>query len=116
MDGAAGNDQTCRNEGVQPVRIKVKEYLVGSDKLPTEIAEYFQKNGTKNPYASAYDGKVLEMESIELEATKKGEVSSSARPVEANAAKGKYPSASPDITAAELFESCQRQIPKIYPK
>lgn len=55
------------DKGVQPVKIKVKEYThTYRDKLPKTISDYFEENGSQNPYASAYDSRVLELESIEL--------------------------------------------------
>ena len=55
------------DKGVQPVKIKVKEYThTYRDKLPKTISDYFEENGSQNSYASAYDSRVLELESIEL--------------------------------------------------
>lgn len=55
------------DKAVQPVKIKVKEYThTYRDKLPKTISDYFEENGSQNPYASAYDSRVLELESIEL--------------------------------------------------
>lgn len=54
------------DKGVQPVKVKIKEYLYTyRDKLPQHIASYFGKNGAQNPYSSVYDGRVLELDSIE---------------------------------------------------
>lgn len=51
--------------GIQPVKIKVKEYSVSGTQVPKNIQEYFNRNGSSDLYASAYDSRVLEIESIE---------------------------------------------------
>ena len=51
-------------QGIQPIKLKVKEYRIGKQRLPAMIQSYFDKNGAFEPYASAYDGRVLELESI----------------------------------------------------
>lgn len=79
------------NDGVQPVKLKVKEYQLGNQQIPQNIAEYFNTYGVPEQYASAYDNKVLALESIEKE-----EASSSVQPTLAakQTAQGEYPSAS----------------------
>ena len=54
--------------GVQPVKVKVKEYWVGESIPKREIQNFFDKNGVKDPYAYAYDERVLLLDSIEKEA------------------------------------------------
>lgn len=77
--------------GIQPVKLKVKEYQIGGQSIPQNIAEYFRQYGVPEQYASAYDNKVLALESIEKE-----EASSSVQPTLAakQTAQGEYPSAS----------------------
>ncbi len=79
------------NDGVQPVKLKVKEYQLGNQQIPQNIEEYFNTYGVPEQYASAYDNKVLSLESIEKE-----EASSSVQPTLAakQTAQGEYPSAS----------------------
>lgn len=79
------------NDGVQPVKLKVKEYQLGNQQIPQNIAEYFNTYGVPEQYASAYDNKVLTLESIEKE-----DASSSVQPTLAadQAAQGEHPSAS----------------------
>ncbi|MCI8387087.1 MAG: hypothetical protein HFE63_01300 [Clostridiales bacterium] len=57
--------------GIAPVKVKIKEYIIGAERLPTTISEYLDahKTGSKY-YSSVYDSRVLEVESI-----KKGSVS-----------------------------------------
>ena len=77
--------------GIQPVKLKVKEYQINGQSIPQNIAEYFRQYGVSEQYASAYDNKVLALESIEKE-----EASSSVQPTLAakQTAQGEYPSAS----------------------
>lgn len=51
--------------GIQPVKLKVKEYRnVGQD-IPEAVRAYFERNGTQEEYSRAYDSRVLSLESIE---------------------------------------------------
>lgn len=81
--------------GIQPVKLKVKEYQINGQSIPQNIAEYFRQYGVPEQYASAYDNKVLSLESIEKEG-----VSSSAAtmPFGVN-----DPSTSSYITVADLM-------------
>ena len=81
--------------GIQPVKLKVKEYQINGQSIPQNIAEYFRQYGVPEQYASAYDNKVLSLESIEKE-----DVSSSAAtmPFGVN-----DPSTSSYITVADLM-------------
>ena len=98
--------------GIQPVKLKIKEYTVGKQRLPQEIQQYFDVNGVQNPYASAYDGRVLELESIEKE-----EVSSSAMPTLAeSSAQGDYPSTSSNIRVADLYDLVNSEYQKYLPQ
>ena len=98
--------------GVQPVKLKVKEYQVGSQRLPQTIQNYFDQNGMQTPYASAYDGRVLELESIEKE-----EASSLALPTLAETtAQGEHPSASLSIKIADLLQLVNPEYQKYIPR
>ena len=77
--------------GIQPVKLKVKEYRnVGQD-IPEAVRAYFERNGTQEEYSRAYDSRVLSLESIEKE-----EPSSSAFTSTPNGAV-EYPSSSSTI-------------------
>jgi hypothetical protein len=92
------------DKGIQPVKIKVKEYkLVRGSQLPKEITEYFGENGIRDPYASMYDGKVLELDSIETVEKKPADAilnSVTAKSPSGEPASINYPS-SASVTAAE---------------
>ena len=99
-------------QGIQPVKLKVKEYIDDGRSLPQFIKQYFEKNGKQNPYASAYDGRVLELESIEKE-----EASSSVLTgTEINSVQGRYPSASSSIRVADLYDLVNSEYQKYCPK
>ena len=99
-------------QGIQPIKLKVKEYRIGKQRLPAMIQSYFDKNGAFEPYASAYDGRVLELESIEKE-----EVSSSALPtLVAEATQGEHPSTSSYIRVADLYDLVNSEYQKYLPQ
>ena len=99
-------------QGIQPIKLKVKEYRIGKQRLPAMIQSYFDKNGVFEPYASAYDGRVLELESIEKE-----EVSSSALPtLVAEATQGEHPSTSSYIRVADLYDLVNSEYQKYLPQ
>ena len=99
-------------QGIQPVKLKVKEYIDDGRSLPQFIKQYFEKNGKQNPYASAYDGRVLELESIEKE-----EASSSAlTSTELDSVRGEHPSASSDIRLADLYDLVNSEYQKYLPQ
>ena len=77
--------------GIQPVKLKVKEYEINNQRIPKNIYDYFKQYGVPEQYASTYDNKVLALESIEKE-----DASSSVPPTLAadQAAQGEHPSAS----------------------
>ena len=77
------------DKGVQPVKLKVKEYYIGAQDIPQNIQEYLGIGIPPETYASLYDGRVLVLESIEKE-----EASSSATTDAAQSAAVNYPSAS----------------------
>ena len=76
-------------EGIRPVKLKVKEYYIKGQSLPKEVSDYLKSRDPMETYASVYDGKVLVLESIEKE-----EASSSAQSTVGNPTADKYPSAS----------------------
>ena len=78
--------------GVQPVKIKVKEYDYKGQYLPKTIKDYFIRNGQQDEFASAYDGRVLMLESIEKE-----DASSSAATMPETSSGVNHPSASSQI-------------------
>ena len=72
-------------EGVQPVKLTVKEYNIMGQDIPQNIKDYLGSGIQPETYASVYDGKVLVLEGIEKEGS-----SSSAGSAELSA--GLYPS------------------------
>lgn len=98
--------------GVQPVKIKVKEYDYKGQYLPKTIKDYFIRNGQQDEFASAYDGRVLMLESIEKE-----DASSSAATMPETSSGVNHPSASSStVSIAELLglvndEGARKYIP-----
>lgn len=94
--------------GIQPVKLKVKEYQIGGQSIPQNIAEYFRQYGVPEQYASAYDNKVLALESIEKE-----DASSSiaTMPFGVN-----YPSTSSYITVSDLMGLVNGDAARYLPK
>lgn len=84
--------------GIQPVKIKVKEYRIGSSVPKQTIADYFAKEGVVDPYAYAYDERVLALESIEKE-----ELSSSATANTVQSPPLSHPSSSSTIRVQDLL-------------
>ena len=99
------------NSGVRPVRLKVKEYRMEGQDIPTNIKEYFSKHGESDPYASAYAGKVLVLEEI-----KKEEASSSASSTTEKSIADQYPSASSDISVRDLLALVNTEYQKYVPQ
>ena len=96
--------------GVQPVKLKVKEYRLRGQDLPNHVKRYFTENGVMNPFSVAYDARVLVMEGIEKE-----ELSSSALTDAANAAV-KHPSSSSFISIQDLMRLVNSEYQKYLPK
>ena len=76
-------------EGIRPVKLKVKEYYIKGQSLPKEVSDYLKSGDPMETYASVYDGKVLVLESIEKE-----EASSNVQSTAETTTADKYPSAS----------------------
>lgn len=95
--------------GIQPVKLKVKEYRnVGQD-IPEAVRAYFERNGTQEEYSRAYDSRVLSLESIEKE-----EPSSSAFTSTPNGAV-EYPSSSFTIRVHDLLRLVNSRYRKYVP-
>ena len=95
--------------GIQPVKLKVKEYRnVGQD-IPEAVRAYFERNGTQEEYSRAYDSRVLSLESIEKE-----EPSSSAFTSTPNGAV-EYPSSSSTIRVHDLLRLVNSRYRKYVP-
>ena len=94
-------------DGVQPVKLTVKEYIVDGQDLPKAVQEYIAGNGQKDTYAAVYDGKVLILEGIEKE------TSSSAASPPANAGLENHPSVS-KINVADLLNLVKGKTPNIF--
>lgn len=98
-------------KGVQPVKLKVKEYRIEGQPLPSSVEAFFGNGLQKATYASVYDGKVLVLESIEKE-----EASSSALSRTEISAPDKYPSASSTISIRELLGLVNSEAARYVPK
>lgn len=96
--------------GIQPVKIKVKEYRVGSSVPKQTIADYFAKKGVVDPYAYAYDERVLALESIEKE-----EPSSSATANTEQSPPLGHPSSSSFIRVQDLLRLVNSEFQKYVP-
>ena len=96
--------------GIQPVKIKVKEYRIGSSVPKQTIADYFTKEGIVDPYAYAYDERVLALESIEKE-----EPSSSATANTEQNPPLSHPSSSSTIRVQDLLRLVNSEYQKYVP-
>lgn len=86
-------------KGIQPVKLKVKEYEIVGQAIPETVQKYLLDVNDMVDYALLYDGRVLLIEDIEKE-----DVSSSAASTNANSAKAdNYPSTSSTIRIADLI-------------
>ena len=97
--------------GIQPVKIKVKEYRIGSSVPKQTIADYFAKEGVVDPYAYAYDERVLALESIEKE-----EPSSSATADTEQSPPLSHPSSSSTIRVQDLLHLVNSEYQKYVPE
>ena len=99
------------DSGVRPVRLKVKEYRMEGQDIPSNIKEYFLIHGESDPYASAYAGKVLVLEEINKE-----EASSSASSTTEKPIADQYPSASSEISVRDLLALVNMEYQKYIPQ
>ncbi len=94
------------DNGVQPVKLTVKEYSIKGQRLPKDIESYYGTGSDPTTYADIYDGKVLILESI-----KKEEPSGSATTDTAKNAAVSYPLGSldegPSGSAAAIVPTAQ---------
>lgn len=99
------------DNGVQPVKIKVKEYYIGKQNVPRVVQNYIDKAGGVDTYAITYDGRVLILDDIEKE-----DASSSARPATDFSVAETYPSAPSTVSVKELMELVNSDYQKYLPK
>ncbi len=99
--GAAMTDN-----GVQPVKLTVKEYSIKGQRLPKDIESYYGTGSDPTTYADIYDGKVLILESI-----KKEEPSGSATTDTAKNAAVSYPLGSLDESPSGSAGSAAAIVP-----
>ena len=97
--------------GIQPVKLKVKEYSFNGQYIPQTIANYFERYGAPKDYSSAYDNKVLALEDI-----KKEDASSSIATMPDDLSGVNYPSASSTIKVTELLGLVKGDSEKYVPK
>lgn len=103
------------DDSVRPVKITVKEYEYDYRNTPVKnILEYFERNGKENPYSSVYDGRVLELESVEEIKTEA--VSSSALRNSDYSARSKYPSTASTISIADFLPLVNSESKKYLPE
>ena len=99
------------DEGVVPVKIKVKEFRYTRQALPQNVQAWMDAHGETGQYASLYDSKVLVLEKIEKE-----EASSSAlAPAKTGNAGDRHPSASSFISIEELLNLVKGEAGKYIP-
>lgn len=103
------------DDSVRPVKITVKEYEYDYRNTPVKnILEYFERNGKENPYSSVYDGRILELESVEEIKTEA--VSSSALRNSDYSARSKYPSTASTISIADFLPLVNSESKKYLPE
>jgi|GEM_PF-1035110 len=85
-------------EGVQPVKLTVKEYSIEGQDLPATIQEYLGTGIQPETYASVYDGKVLVLEGIEKEGPSSSAITGAAPGAAVN-----YPSGPSEISVKDLL-------------
>lgn len=96
------------NDGVKPVKLKVKEYSYKAQQLPANVAEYFQNSG--GDYAGVYDTVVLAVEDIEKD------LPGSARPLTDKSASMQRPDKSSTIRVADLLNLVKGDTEKYIPQ
>ena len=71
-------------DGVQPVKLTVKEYSVDGQDIPRTIVDYKNRFHLGDTFASIYDGKVLVLEGIEKETSSSAASSTQEKPAPDN--------------------------------
>lgn len=99
------------DNGVVPVRLKIKEFAIEGQDIPATIKAYLKENGYSDEYASVYDGKVLVLEGIEKEAS-----SSALATDKENFAGDKYPLAPSEIRITDFLPLVNSEYQKYLPK
>ena len=97
-------------DGIQPVKITVKEYNVAGQSIPENVKSYLEQHKENDTYATVYDGKVLVVEGIEKEASGSARASQDVNP---NA--DTYPLAS-NISVAHLLDLVKGEDQKYIPQ
>ena len=97
--------------GIQPVKLTVKEYNIEKQAIPATIAKYLGDGLQPETYASVYDGKVLVLEGIEKESP------SSSAATDATAKAAVYhPSGLSEISVKDLLALVKGDALKYVPK
>ncbi len=94
--------------GIQPVKLKVKEYVVDGRSIPQVVKNYFEEYGGDRIYAKAYDSRVLVVEGIENEG-------SDSTVLAASQEADRYLPEPSRISVAELYELVNTQYPQYLP-
>lgn len=97
----------ARDNGIQPVKLKVKSFDYTGQQIPANIQEYFDNN--PEAYDALYDLAVLELDNIEED------LSGSAKSLTANAASIQGPDGSLTISVADLIRLVNNKYQKYIP-
>ena len=97
-------------DGVQPVKLTVKEYNVEGQTLPKAVLDLAKRLETGGTYATLYDGKVLVLEGVEKETS-----SSAASSTQGNPAPDNHPSVSV-ISVKDLLDLVKGEDTKYIPQ
>ena len=97
-------------DGVQPVKLTVKEYNVEGQPLPKAVLDLAKSLETDGTYATLYDGKVLVLEGVEKETS-----SSAASSTQGNPAPDNHPSVSV-ISVKDLLDLVKGEDIKYIPQ
>lgn len=100
------------DDGVSPVKLKIKEFNLEGQDIPKGIKEYFKKNGMMNPYSSVYDSRVLVLDEIKKEETSSSVLAATTL----SAVADRYPSVPSKISIRELIGLVNAEYKKYLPQ
>jgi hypothetical protein len=98
------------DDGVRPVKLKIKEYFVGEQAIPAMVQA--QLNAADMTFSKAYDSRVLVLDSIE----KEGVSSSAAAGTTETVEQEYHPSTPSTVSVAELYELVNEEFRKYLPQ
>lgn len=100
------------DDGVSPVKLKIKEFNLEGQDIPKGIKEYFKKNGIMDPYSSVYDSRVLVLDEIKKEETSSSVLAATTL----SAVADRYPSVPSKISIRELIGLVNAEYKKYLPQ